>query len=121
MSQTEDYGPARNLSYNFEELLQRSMVLDTVSHLVRTKNIKQFRNISLQGFKKNKNVQHVHREAVWLWHLGRVSYHQRSSSMGVRKGKHLIFIFNMDIFLLLTNVPFSLIIKAYVQCVFDKP
>ena len=50
LSQTEDYSPAGNLSDNSEELLQRSMVLDTVSHLVRTKNIKQLRDTSLQGF-----------------------------------------------------------------------
>ena len=50
LSQTEDYSPAGNLSDNSEELLQRSMVLDTVSHLVRTKNIKQLSDPSLLGF-----------------------------------------------------------------------
>ena len=35
--------------------------------------------------------------------------------------RHLTFIFNMDIFLLLVNVTFSLVIKAKVQYMFDRP
>ena len=35
--------------------------------------------------------------------------------------RHLIFIFNMDILYCLVNVSFSLIIKADVQCMFDRP
>ena len=50
LSQTEDYSPTGNLSDDSEELLQRSRVLETVSHLVRTKNIKQLRDTSLLGF-----------------------------------------------------------------------
>ena len=42
------------------------------------------------------------------------------SALASQEGKHLIFIFNMDILLLLVNVPFSLIIKADVQCTFDR-
>ena len=35
--------------------------------------------------------------------------------------RHLIFILNMDIFLLLVNVPFSLVIKAKIQYMFARP
>ena len=38
-----------------------------------------------------------------------------------QKERHLIFIFNMDILHSLVNVSFSLIIKADVQCMFDRP
>ena len=38
-----------------------------------------------------------------------------------QNGRHLIFIFNMNNSLFLVNVPFSLIVKADVQCVFDRP
>lgn len=40
MSYTEDYILEDNFSKNAEELLQRSMVFNTVSGLVRKKNIK---------------------------------------------------------------------------------
>ena len=35
--------------------------------------------------------------------------------------RHLIFIFNMDTFLLLVNVHFSLVVKAKLQYMFDRP
>ena len=43
------------------------------------------------------------------------------SALVSQEGRYLIFIFNMDILLLLVSVPFSLIIKADVQCMFDRP
>ena len=79
-----------------EQLLQRSMVFSTVLYLVRTKNIKQVRDTFLQSFKK-KADQYIHSESLWPWHLGRESHHRRSTSTGIPKGRHLIFIFNMDI------------------------
>ena len=63
MSQTEDCSPGDRLSDNSEEPLQRSMVFSTVLCLVRTKNIRQFRDTFLR----------VHSESVWPWHLGRES------------------------------------------------
>ena len=43
------------------------------------------------------------------------------SALGSQERRYLIFIFNTDILLLLVSVPFSLIIKADVQCMFDRP
>lgn len=40
MRYTEDYSLEYNLSKNTEELLQRRMVFNTISSLVRKKNIK---------------------------------------------------------------------------------
>ena len=80
MSQTEDYSLGDSLSYNFEELLQRRMVLSTVLYLVRTKNIKQVRDTFLQGSRKTD--QNVHSKSAWLSHLGR-EFYQRRTSIGV--------------------------------------
>ena len=68
---TEDYSLGDSLSYNFEELLQRRMVLSTVLYLVRTKNMKQVRDTFLQGFKNKqiKNQTSMYTESIWPWHL----------------------------------------------------
>ena len=74
-----------------EDVLWRGVVSSTVFYVVRTKNIKQVRDIFLQGFKKTeqnrtttkKTDQHVHSGSVWPWHLERKSYHGRSTSVGV--------------------------------------
>lgn len=67
LSQTEDCGAEAQIS------LRNCSVLC----LVRTKNIKQVTDTSLQGLNKNENKtdQHVHSKSVWAWHLGRQSYH----------------------------------------------
>ena len=59
LSQTEDYSPEDNFSYNSEEPLWRSMVFSTVLYLVRIKNIKQVRDTFLQGFKSQVSMYTV--------------------------------------------------------------
>ena len=55
MSQTEKFSLGDSPSDNSEELLQRSMVFSTVLHYyVRIKNIKEVRNILLQGYRKKQ-------------------------------------------------------------------
>ena len=49
LSQTEDYSPEDNFSYNSEEPLWRSMVFSTVLYLVRTKNVRQVRDTFLHS------------------------------------------------------------------------
>ena len=73
LSQTEDYSPEASFPDYSEKLLQRSMVFSIVLCVVRTNNIKQVKDIFLQGFKKTD--QHIPSESVWPWHLGRESYH----------------------------------------------
>ena len=55
LSQTEDdCSLGESLSDNSDALFQRSIVFNTILSLVRTKSIKQVRDIFLQGFKKKK-------------------------------------------------------------------
>ena len=70
----------------FEEVLRRIRQMDYLlypsedgsaseghdfqhSFILRTKIIKQVREIFIQGFRK-KGDQHVHSGSVWPWHLG---------------------------------------------------
>ena len=40
----------------------------------------------MHSFKVSKNTdQHIHSESLWLWHLGRESYHQRNTSIDVQE------------------------------------
>ena len=72
------------------------MVFSPALYLVRAKNIKQVHDTFLQGFNK-KTDYHIHSGSVWLWHLGRESYHQRWTNIASQEGRHLVFIFDMDI------------------------
>ena len=57
---------------------------------------------------KKKADQHLHSKLVWSWHLGRESYHQRSSSIGVLGREALNFYGH---FKLLVTIPFSFMAK----------
>ena len=85
MSQTEDYSAEAGFPDDSEKLLWRSRVFNTVSCLVRTKNIKEVRETFLQGFKKMID-QHVHSESAWAWRLGRGSYQRSYQNWCPRKG-----------------------------------
>ena len=70
---------------------------------------------------ETKPDQHRHSESAWPWHLGKESYHQRSTSMGApgREAFNLYFQYGHSLFLV--NVPISLMIRADVQCMLDRP
>ena len=63
----------------------------------------------------------MHIESVWPWHLGRESYHQRSPRIGVPGTEAFNLYFKNGHSLVLVIVPFSLIIKADVQCTLGRP
>ena len=94
------------------------MFLSTVLYLVRAKNSKQVRDTFLQK-KKDRPAHTRTAYAVWPWNLGRDSYHQKSTDIGV-PGRGA-FHFQHGYSLLLVSVPFSLIIKADIQCMFVRP
>ena len=99
------------------------MASSIVLYLVRINNIKQARDIFPQVFKKqNKTIdQQVHSESVRLWHQGRESYHQRRTSTDIPGMEALNPHFQHGhSLLLLVDISFSLIIKAYVQCIFYR-
>ena len=63
----------------------------------------------------------VHGESAWPWHLGGRLTIKGGPAPASQEGKRLIFILNMDSSSLLVSVCFSLIIKADVRCMFDRP
>ena len=102
-----------------EKLFRRCRIFSTVLYLVRTKNIKQVRDTFPQGFKKKNSPASTQQVSVALAPGKGVI--EGGPALVSQEERHLIFIFNMDILYSLVNVSFSLIIKADVQCMFDRP
>ena len=103
-----------------EKLFRRCRIFSTVLYLVRTKNIKQVRDTFLQGFKKKNSPASTQQVSVALT-PGKGVIIEGGPALVSQEERHLIFIFNMDILYSLVNVSLSLIIKADVQCMFDRP
>ena len=53
--------------------------------------------------------------------LGREFYHGEGPALAPYEKGNLIFIFIMDILYFWPTCPFSFVIKADVQCMFDQP
>ena len=87
-----------------EDVLWRGVVSSTVFYVVRTKNIKQVRDIFLQGFKKTEQNRTTKKKQISTYTVGQYDLGTWKGSLimeGVpalvsQKGRHLIFIFNMD-------------------------
>lgn len=86
MSQTENYNPENSLialkNYSGEAWFSAQF------YSLSEKNTSNMRGIHFFIISKKKD-QHLHRESVKPWHLGKETYHQKSSSTSVE----LIFIF----------------------------
>ena len=104
-----------------EKLLQRNRVSSPVLYFVRRENIKQVRITFLQDFKWKKltSTYRAGQYGLGTWEESLIT--EGGAALVSPEERHLIFIFNMDIFLLLVNVPFSLVIKAKIQYMFARP
>ena len=104
-----------------EKLLQRNRVSSPVLYFVRRENIKQVRITFLQDFKWKKltSTYRAGQYGLGTWEGSLIT--EGGPALVSPEERHLIFIFNMDIFLLLVNVPFSLVIKAKLQYMFARP
>ena len=103
------------------KLFRRCRIFSTGLYLVRTKNIKQVRATFLQGFKKKEQSSKYTASQCGLGTWEGSLIIEGGPTLVSQEERHLIFIFNMDILYSLVNVSFSLIIKADVQCMFDRP
>ena len=103
-----------------EELLRRSMVFSSVLYLVRIKDIKKVQGTFLQGFKKQMSKYTASRTAL-VPGKGVLPWKEKPT-LASQEGSLLIYIyifFNMDILCFWSVNP--LMIKADVQCTFDRP
>ena len=88
LSHTEDYNPEASIPDNSEELLWRSVV--SAQFYIWSEQ-RTLNGSEIHAFKVSK-TQHPHSESSWPWHLGRESYHQRSTCLGTpgRKAFNLL-------------------------------
>ena len=77
MSQTEDYTPGDSVSDSSRETWFSEQFY-TLSEK-RTSNMTRVHPFVVS----EKTDQHIHSESVKPWHLGKETYHQRSTSTGV--------------------------------------
>ena len=96
MSQTEDYSLGTIFPDDSEKLLYRSMVSNTVLYLVRTKNIKQVRDTVQGNTHTQINMYTTSQHGFGTWE-GSLNI-KGKPALASQEERHLIFIFNMDIF-----------------------
>ena len=76
----------------------------------------------MHAFKASRKTdEHFHSKSVWPGRLGRESYHQRRTSTGVAGREAFNLYFQHEYSLLLVTAPLFKIVKADVQCMFDRP
>ena len=119
LSQTEDYSPEAWFPDDSEKLLWRGRVLSTVLYLVRTKSIQQARDTFLQGFKSQTSLtstESQHDLGTWEGDLSsKGDQHRRP-----RKGGIESLCWTWTILHLWSVCAFPWLIKADVQCLFDR-